>query len=107
MFATLFRLISWFVLAGGVIVAVVDATRSVTANSLQWTTLGETLGVNMPSVALWLEAMRASLAGFNISGWSFSNVIDYLNAIPLALLAAGLFLLIYGVASRKRAPRHF
>jgi hypothetical protein len=107
MFATLFRLISWFVLAGGVIIAIVDATRSVAANSLQLTRLDETLAAYVPSVAGWLETTKSDLSDTQIAGWPLSNVIDYVNAIPVALLAAGLFLLIYGLASRNRAPRHF
>lgn len=107
MFATLFRLISWLILACGVIVAIVDATRSVAANDLQLTSLGQTLETYLPSAAAWLAAVKTSLAGIIISNWSLSNVIDYVNAIPLALLAAALFLLIYGLASRNRAPRHF
>ena len=107
MFATLFRLIGWLILAGGVIVAIVDATRSVAANSLQLTGLGETVETYMPSLAAWLEAAKTRLADYNISNWPLSNVIDYVNAVPLALLAAALFLLIYGLASRSRAPRHF
>jgi hypothetical protein len=107
MFATLFRLISWLILTGGVIVAIVDATRSVAANTLQLTGLGETLEAYMPSAAAWLAAAKTGLAGAKISNWPLSNVIDMINAIPLALLAAGLFLLIYALASRNRATRHF
>jgi hypothetical protein len=107
MFSALFRIVSWLILAYGVIIAVVDATRSVAANSLQLTSLGETLETYWPVMAENFASWRVTLAGKSIGSWSLSNVIDYLNAIPVALLAAGLFLLIYGLASRKRAPRHF
>jgi hypothetical protein len=107
MFATLFRLFGYILLAGGVIVAIVDATRSVAANALQFTSLGETLQAYAPGMANWLIGAKESLNGAEISNWPLSNVIDYINAVPVAPLAAGLFLLIYGVASRNRAPRHF
>jgi hypothetical protein len=107
MFSTLFRLFSWLILAGGVIVAVVDATRSVAAGTAQLTPLGAVLETYLPTWALWLEAKKADLANTKISQWAVSNVIDYLNAIPVALLAAVLFLLIYGAASRNRGARHF
>ena len=107
MFATLFRLISYVILAGGLIVAVVDATRSVAANALQWTDLGTSLQLYVPSWAEKLNAAKTQLTGTQILGWPLANSIDVINQIPLALLAAALFLLIYSVASRNCAPRHF
>ena len=107
MFSTLLRLLSWLILAGGVIVGIVDATRSVAANSLQLTHLGGMLEVYVPSVAVWIEGHRAGLEASKISNWSPANVIDYVNSIPVTLLAAGLFLLIYTFASRNRETRHF
>ena len=107
MFAMLFRLFSYFILAGGIIVGIVDATRSVAANSLQLTSLGSTLESYVPSLAEWLAGAKAGLAAQDVAGWSPANVIDYVNAIPLAPLAAVLFLIIYSLASRNRAPRHF
>ncbi|MGL4406028.1 MAG: hypothetical protein ACRCT6_09730 [Notoacmeibacter sp.] len=107
MFSTLFRLFGWLVLAGGVIVAIVDATKSVAANSLQLTRLGETLQFYSPTWAGSLAAIQENLVNMKILNWPLSNVIDYLNAIPVALLAAGLFLLIYGLASRNQTARHF
>ena len=87
--------------------AIVDATRSVAAKSLQLTGLGETLEVYAPSLAASLESAKTALSTYVLGGWPLSNVIDYVNEIPLALLAAGLFLLIYALASRNRATRHF
>lgn len=107
MFSTLFRIISWLILAIGMIVAIVDATRSVAANSVQLTGLGTALETYLPSMAEWFVAIRTSLEGKTIGGWPLGNVIDLINSIPLALLAAGLFILIYGLASRNREKRHF
>jgi hypothetical protein len=107
MFSGLFRIFSWLILAGGVIVAIVDATRSVAANSLRLTSLGETLENYAPAIAVWMEAKRAVWETTNISTWPLSNVIDFVNAIPVTLLAAALFLLIYALASRNRETRHF
>ena len=107
MFATLFRLISYVILAGGLIVAIVDATRSVAANALEWTDLGSTLQIYLPSWAEKLETAKTQLSGSQIFGWSPAGIIDVIKQIPLALLAAVVFLIIYSLASRNRAPRHF
>jgi hypothetical protein len=107
MFRALLRLFGWFVLAGGVIVAIADATRSVAANRLELTGLGEVLEAYAPSWAAWLSSTKDSLLDVTISNWPLSNVIDLINAIPVALLAAVLFVLIYALGSRKRETRHF
>ncbi len=107
MFASLFRIFSYVILAGGLLIAIVDAIRSVALGSMQMTSLGKTLETYVPSMAAWLATVEKSLADTQISSWPLSNVIIYITSIPVALLAAGLFLLIYEVASRKRTPRHF
>ena len=107
MFSAVFRIFGWLILAGGVIIAITDATRSVAGKSLQPTGLGETLDAYFPAMAQKLAAWQTGLAGASIGGWPLANVIDIVKAIPVALLAAGLFLLIYTLASRKRETRHF
>ena len=107
MFSTLFRIISWLILAGGVIVAIVDATRSVAAKSLQLSGLGETFEFYWPTMAEKLQAWQLGLAEKSIGGSSLVNVIEYVKTIPITLLAACLFLLIYSLASRNRETRHF
>ena len=107
MFSTLLRAISWIILAGGVIIAVVDATRSVASGRLQLTDIGVMLETYVPAWAEKLDDARMALAGSQIGSWQLSGAIDYLSAIPVALLAAGLFLLMYGLASRKRDQPHF
>ena len=82
MFATLFRLISYVVLAGGLIIAIVDATRSVAANALEWTDLGSTLQIYLPSWADKLDAAKTQLSGSQIFGWSLAGIIDVINQIP-------------------------
>jgi H+/gluconate symporter-like permease len=107
MFSALFRIFSWLILAGGMIIAIVDATRSVASNALQLTSLGETLETYAPSIAIWLEAKRAVWETTSASTRPLVNVIDFVNAIPVALLAAVLFVIIYALASRNREKRHF
>ena len=51
MISFIFRAFAWFILAGGVIIAIVDATRSVAAQQLQLTRVGETLATYMPRLA--------------------------------------------------------
>lgn len=87
--------------------AIVDATRSIAAQSLQLTRLGEWLETYAPTWAKGLNAFQLDLIDRKVAGWPLSKVIDYFNAIPVALLAAALFLLMYTLASRNRAPRHF
>lgn len=89
----LFRLIAYLVLAGGVITAVVDATRSVALSTPAFTQLRDLVAMVAPEAGL-LGAARESVTGMALS-------------VPVAALAAALFVLIYGLASRGSAPRHF
>jgi hypothetical protein len=107
MISGLFRVLSWLILAGGVVLAVVDATRSVAANSLQLTGLGKVFETYWPALTGRLLTVKDHLAGKSLGGWPLANVIDFINSVPVSLLAAGLFLLIYGLASRNRETRHF
>ena len=89
------------------IIGIVDATRSVAANALRLTSVGEMLENYMPELAVWMEARRAIWDTTGTSTKPLANVIDYVNAVPVALLAAILFVIIYGLASRNREKRHF
>jgi hypothetical protein len=97
MIRPLLTLISYLILAAGMIVAVVDATRSVALGALDLTDLRDglaPLGAESGMVAGWLAADRESVTAIVLS-------------VPVAALAAALFVIIYGLATRKRAPRHF
>jgi hypothetical protein len=107
MISNLLRQSSYFILACGIVIGIVDATRSVATNVIQLTSLGPMLEEYMPFLANGLVAAKKILSLFIISGWNAGRLVDYINAIPVALLAAALFLLFYGVASRNREDPHF
>jgi hypothetical protein len=89
----LLRLLAYLILAGGVIVAVVDATRSVALSALSYTTLGDAAAGLAPASPL-AAADRESVTGL-------------VMAAPLAAVAALLFIALYALAGRGRRPRHF
>lgn len=107
MFSFIFRALAWFILAGGVIIAVVDATRSVAAKQLELTRVGETIAAYMPKLAEKLAKAKLDLITEKTNDGPLANVIDFLNSIPVALLAAVLFLLIYALASRNSDTRYY
>jgi hypothetical protein len=86
------RFAAYLVLAAGVLLAVVDATRSVALGALTMSRLGDL--IDHPGAAVEMAAPQ-------------DNVIALLLQTPLAPLAALLFVAIYALASRRRAPRHF
>ncbi|MCU0831258.1 MAG: hypothetical protein MUC58_07060 [Rhizobiaceae bacterium] len=79
---------AYLLLATGVVLAVTDATRSVSAGVLMMTQLA--------------DALRA--AGFAPPA---QGAAQSLAQTPLAPLAAVLFVAIYGWTARRRTPRHF
>ena len=107
MISFIFRAFAWFILAGGVIIAIVVATRSVAAQQLQLTRVGETLATYMPRLADRLAKAKLDLITEKTNDGPLANVIDLFNSIPVALLAAVLFLLIYALASRNKEMRRF
>jgi hypothetical protein len=89
----LLRLAAYLILAAGVIVAVVDATRSVALSALSTTTLADALRRLDPASPL-ADAAPGSITA-------------YVMAAPVAALAAIAFVVLYMLASRGRTPRHF
>ena len=87
-------------LAVAVVMAVVDATRSIAAGALVMTPLGVS----------WAALSRQSLAGFEawvaqtLPGFAWDPVVIWLLALPGFAVFAGLSLLV-ALAGRRR-PRH-
>jgi hypothetical protein len=107
MIPNLLRQCSYFILACGVMIGIVDASRSVASNVIQLTSLGPVLEEYMPYLANGLVTAKTILSLFSVGGWNFGRLVDYVNAIPVALLMAAFFMLFYGVANRNREERHF
>jgi hypothetical protein len=107
MISNMLRQSSYFLLACGVLIGIVDATRSVATNVIQLTSLGPVLEEYLPYLADGLVAAKTILSLFSIGGWNVGRLVDYVNAIPVALLMAAFFVLFYGVANRNREESHF
>jgi hypothetical protein len=107
MITIILRQASFIILASGVIVGIVDATRSVATNVVQMTMLGPVLEDYTPALANGLASTKKILSLFAIGGWNLGRLVDYINAVPMSLLAVLVFLLFYGVASRNREEPHF
>jgi hypothetical protein len=98
----LFRFVAYLILAGGVVMAVVDAIRSIANSKVEWTQLRQALALVAPEngfseggfMAMLLAAARDTVTGIALSA-------------PVSALAAVLFVLIYALAARKRPQRHF
>jgi ABC-type uncharacterized transport system permease subunit len=86
MFRSFLRFTAYLILAAGVIIAVVDATRMLTVPGAPWTDLRPLVALLAPDWA-GLAADRESVTGMILS-------------TPLAALAGALFVLIYGFAAR-------
>ena len=107
MISNMLRQSSYFLLACGVVIGIVDATRSVATNVIQLTNLGPMLEEYLPYLADGLVSAKTILSLFSIGGLSFGRLVDYINAIPMALLMAAFFVLFYAVANRNRDETHF
>lgn len=100
MFKTLVRLVSMVLLAVAVIMAVLDATRSIAAGSVVMTPLG----------ASWMGVSPQSLAGFkdlveaNLPALFWDPVVLALLGLPGFAVFGGLSLLA-ALAGRKRERR--
>ena len=95
------RLIAYCILAAGVIVAVVDATRSVAAGAATYTTLADALtaaghdaGTTGEAVTQWLEQ--------TLPADQSREIVSRALAIPAAALAAAAFLILYVAGARRR-----
>ena len=99
----LFRLLATASLALAVILAVMDATRSIAISTVEWTALGY----------LWLEylpdsfgAARDALAAYGLT-LLWDPVISTLLKAPAFIVFAALAFLLYAVGHRpRRQPRY-
>jgi len=94
----LFRLVSSFFLALGVIVAVMDAARSIAANALAATPLVDAAR----SAGLDLEAMLAGLEPAGAFADLWSPITVAILSAPAILVFAGLALIFYAMGYRRR-----
>lgn len=97
MFKALLRLLSMITLAVAVIMAVLDATRSIAAETIVWTPLGESWAAVSPSTLAGLE--DAVVQGLPPFVWD--PVVTGLLALPGFAVALALSLLL-GFAGRRR-----
>ncbi|MEO3386653.1 hypothetical protein [Mesorhizobium sp. CAU 1741] len=97
MVKALFRLLSMITLSVAVIMAVLDATRSIAAEAIVWTPLGETWEAVSPSTLAGLEStIRQGLPPF-----VWDPVVTGLLGLPgFAVVLA--IAVIFGFAGRRR-----
>jgi hypothetical protein len=98
----LFRFLATISLAVAVILAVLDATRSVAMSRLVLTPLGESWKAASPAT---LESLRAAVE----ARWPFlwDTLGAWLLAVPGSTLFAVLALLLYAVGRRRERPGNF
>ncbi|OQM76132.1 hypothetical protein [Manganibacter manganicus] len=103
MFRFLFRLAAMFALAVSVIMAVLDATRSVAASALVMTPLKTSwLAVSPDTLAATENFMRA-----NVSPYLWDRIVDPVLYLPGFAVFAGLALVLYAIGHRpRRRIRH-
>lgn len=93
----LFRLLSMIALAVAVILAVLDATRSIAANALVTTPLGES----------WLSALPKSLETFqsmvenSLGQTMWNGIVLYLLTLPGFAVFAALALIFFAIGRRR------
>lgn len=94
----LFRLAAMLVLAAGVVMAVVDATRSIAADEVRLTSLQEAWAATAPGL---LETAQASVnnTALPVAGEALAAGL----ALPAIAVLALLALLLYAIG-RKRPP---
>jgi hypothetical protein len=102
MIRLLFRLLATVSLAIAVILAVLDATRSVAVSRLVLTPLGDSLKAAAPNA---FENARIAVEG----SWPFlwDTIVVWLLAAPGPLVFAFLALILYAVGHRPARPEGF
>jgi len=96
MFRFFFRVLASLSLAGAVVMAVLDATRSVAASELVVTPLAQSLETAFPNT---LEAMRTSLEGFGSYAWD--PIALAVLQLPGWVVLSVLAFLLYAVGHRR------
>lgn len=93
----LFRFLATIALAIAVIMAVLDATRTVAAKQLVVTPLFASWASNWPS---GLDAVRASLE--KVAAFAWDPIATSLLALPGFVIFAALALLLYAIGHQPR-----
>jgi len=92
----LFRLLSTISLAGAVILAVIDATRSIAAGELITTPLGESWLAALPKSLVAVQSMVEQSLGQSV----WDAIVLYILTLPGFAVFAVLSLLLYAVGRR-------
>ncbi|WP_309082524.1 hypothetical protein [Chelativorans sp.] len=96
----IFRLLALFALSVAVVMAVIDATRTVAADAWTFTPLGESWRGTWPetlaSLQRFLEGSRAPVL--------WDPVMTFILTLPGWLVFAALALLLFAIGHRRRRP---
>jgi hypothetical protein len=96
-----FRFIALLYLAGAVVAAVVDSSRSIAASSLSLTSFGELWSGFAPGSLGKLQELGPQYLGAS----SWSAVSDFILAMPAVAILMALAVLFYAIGY-KRASRY-
>lgn len=104
MIGALFRLLATVALAAGVIMAVLDATRSIAASAVVLTPLSDAWAGVSPSTFQAFDEM----IGTNLPAFAHTIIVDGILAAPGFVVFGALALLLYSIGRpRARIDRRF
>lgn len=93
-----FRLLATLILAGAVVMAVLDATRTIAAGALVMTPLGESWGATFPASLASLQSLLQTKAS-----WLWDPALTTILKLPGFAMLAALAFLFYAVGHK---PEH-
>jgi hypothetical protein len=94
-----FRFIALLSLAGAVVAAVVDSSRSIAASALSLTSFGEVWGGFAPDSLSTLQEIGPQYLG--VSAWGFLS--DFVLAMPAVAILMAFALLFYALGYKRQS----